>query len=198
MPLRKPQIFSASAPCPAARRASAAACHPGDHIAAGFEELRLSGVWLDASVTELLGNTLDALTEISGIAPERCAMDAVLETRQGLAPHCTLGRVGGDPVRAQVLCEESAPLSQCGFPDVETLPISRGSSGATGSAMSSISALASICSTNRLSRADSERLWRAAAAAKRCFASLLIQVDRCVLPAIGQHLKRGNDALQID
>src|SRR6185437_5197491 len=62
---------------------------PCNHIAAGSEELRLSGACLEASVMELLGNTLDALTEISGIAPERCAMDAVLETRPGLAPHCT-------------------------------------------------------------------------------------------------------------
>lgn len=50
-------------------------------------------------------------------------MDTVLETRPGLAPHCALGSVGSDPVGAQVLCEESAPLSQCGFPDVETLPV---------------------------------------------------------------------------
>jgi hypothetical protein len=42
---------------------------PCDHIAAGFEELRLSGVWLEASITEFLGNALDALTQISGIAP---------------------------------------------------------------------------------------------------------------------------------
>ncbi|HEX5461169.1 MAG TPA: hypothetical protein VFX20_14500 [Steroidobacteraceae bacterium] len=40
-----------------------------DHITAGFEKLRLSVVWLEASVTELLGNTLDALTQISGTAP---------------------------------------------------------------------------------------------------------------------------------
>ena len=57
---------------------------PCDHIAAGFEELRLSGIWLEASVTELLGNTLDALTQIAGIAPERCAVDAVLENRPSL------------------------------------------------------------------------------------------------------------------
>ena len=50
-------------------------------------------------------------------------MDGIFETRPGPAPHRTLGRVGSDPVGAQVLREESAPLSQCGFPDVETLSI---------------------------------------------------------------------------
>ncbi len=50
-------------------------------------------------------------------------MDGILETLPALAPHCALGRVGSDPVGAQVLREESAPLSQCGFPDVETPPI---------------------------------------------------------------------------
>jgi hypothetical protein len=74
---------------------------------------------------------------------------------------------------------------------------SRGSGRAMGLATWSISAVASICSTRRLSRADSERLWRAAAVAKRCFASLLTQVDKCVLPLIGQHLKPENDALQM-
>ena len=50
-------------------------------------------------------------------------MDAVVETRPGLAPQCALGRVASDPVRAQLLCEESAPRSQCGLPDVEALPV---------------------------------------------------------------------------
>ena len=68
---------------------------PCDHIAAACEELRLSGVWLEVSVTELLGDALHTVPQIAGIAPERCAMDGILETR---------------PVQRSVSrCTESAP-----------------------------------------------------------------------------------------
>ena len=49
------------------------------HIAAGFEELRLSGARLDASVAKLLSDTAGTVLQVSGIAPERCAMDAILK-----------------------------------------------------------------------------------------------------------------------
>ena len=39
---------------------------PRDHIAAGFEELSLCGVWLEVSVTELLGDALYALVQMVG------------------------------------------------------------------------------------------------------------------------------------
>jgi hypothetical protein len=42
---------------------------PRNHLAAGFEELRLSRIWLESSGTQFLGDALNAIPQMSRVPP---------------------------------------------------------------------------------------------------------------------------------